>query len=412
MSLSNNFPTVSPTLNLNFAAAGRLDSRVTFTRSSTATYTNQIGLIQSAAVNEPRFDYDPSTLAARGLLIEEQRTNLVTYSEDFSNAAWNKFNTTISSNAITSPDGTATADKIIESATTSGHYVANLRVAVNGNVYTTSVYLKMAERRYAVLDMTDGLTGGVYVYVDLQTGFITQSVVANGSWTNASATITNSGNGWYRVSVTGTLGANNTAGPLISTSNSPTGGEVPSYTGDGTSGIYLWGAQLEAGSFATSYIKTEAASVTRSADVATVNTLSPWWNASAATFVIENTFGSYYNQPIALSDQAGVGNAWIYAELGVIKSYIAGPNISVSSGVSVAANTYAKSAFSFGADGKAISVNGSTPVVSANTTAPTASTQLSIGGWPGGLYYINGHILRITYYSARLTNAQLQALTL
>ena len=88
MSLSNNFPTVSPTLNLNFAAAGRLDSRVTFTRSSTATYTNQIGLIQSAAVNEPRFDYDPVTLAARGLLVEESRTNLLTYSEQFDNAAW------------------------------------------------------------------------------------------------------------------------------------------------------------------------------------------------------------------------------------------------------------------------------------------------------------------------------------
>jgi hypothetical protein len=164
-------------------------------------------------------------------------------------------------------------------------------------------------------------------------------------------------------------------------------------------------------SFATSYIKTEAATVTRSADVASVNTLSPWWNASAGTFFIENTFGSYGNQPIALSDQAAVGNAWIYGDSGVIKSYIAGPNISISSGVSVSVNTYAKSAFAFGADGKAISVNGSTPVVSANTTAPTASTQLSLGNWPGGPYSINGHIKRVSYYPRKLSSAELQALT-
>jgi len=391
MSLSNNFPTVSPTLNLNFAAAGRLDSRVTFTRSSTATYTNQIGLIQSAAVNEPRFDYDPVTLAARGLLVEESRTNLLTYSEQVDNAAWTKTSLSVTANSLSAPDGTVTADKFIETAANNLHRVISSSFAAG--TYTISVYAKAGERTKVEL-----VTAPVDARFDLSTG-----TVISGT----GASIVSVGNGWYRCVLTFTQAISSSVGyGLLDASGNAT------YTGDGTSGAYFWGAQLEQGSFSTSYIPTVAASVTRSADVASVNTLSPWWNASAGTFFIENTFGSYGNQPIALSDQAAVGNAWIYGDAGVIKSYIAGPNISISSGVSVAANTYAKSAFAFGADGKAISVNGSTPVVSANTTAPTASTQLSLGNWPGGQYDINGHIKRVAYYPVRLSNAQLQALTL
>jgi hypothetical protein len=164
--------------------------------------------------------------------------------------------------------------------------------------------------------------------------------------------------------------------------------------------------------FASSYIPTLASTVTRSADVASVNTLSPWWNASAATFYIENTFGGFGNQPIALADQAAVGNAWIYSStLGLIKSYTAGAALDLSSGVTVAANATVKSAFAYGSSGKEISVNGSTPVVSGNTTAPTASTQLSLGTWPGGSHYINGHIRRVAYYPRALSSAELQALT-
>ena len=352
----------------------------------------------------------------KGLLIEEQRTNLVTYSEDFSNAAWNKFNTTISSNAITSPDGTVTADKIIESATTSTHYAANTRVAVNGTVYTTSVYLKMAERRYAVLDMTDGLTGGVYVYVDLQTGVITQSVVAGGSWTNASATITNSGNGWYRVSVTGTLGANNTATPLISTSNSPTGGETPSYTGDGTSGIYAWGTQLEAGSFATSYLPTLAASVTRSADVASVNTLSPWYNATEGTLFAEYSFYGadpfFNNTPVMIND--GTENNYI-AIFGYSSAYgwvqaSGAASAGLTVGGTTAINTTYKAAVAYKTDDFAFSLSGISPATDSSGSVPTVTSML-LGRRVASSAPLQGHLRRIAYYPRRLLAAELQSLT-
>ena len=104
-------PTIRPSLNLDFANTKYLDSRVTFSRTSTATYYDQYGTLQTAAMGEARFDYDPATGEAKGLLIEEQRTNLLTYSEQFDNAAWIKTRLSVDANNTTAPDGTLTADK-------------------------------------------------------------------------------------------------------------------------------------------------------------------------------------------------------------------------------------------------------------------------------------------------------------
>ena len=236
MSLSNNFPTVSPTLNLNFAAAGRLDSRVTFTRSSTATYVNQIGLIQSAAVNEPRFDYNPSTLAARGLLIEEQRTNLLTYSEDFSNAAWTTTAVTISANQTTAPDGTVTADKMIGKSSYPGtSWLLQAKTFSAATVYTFSLFVKQSNLRYCYLG-TDNSTNRV-VFFDLQTG-----TVGNAA-TGYSGSIVALANGWYRCIVTFDTAVASYANQVLfgqsATANSVT------YTGNDSDGTFIWGAQLE-----------------------------------------------------------------------------------------------------------------------------------------------------------------------
>ena len=110
-----NIPTAA--LNLNFTT-GTLDSRITFTRSTTGSYYNSAGVLSTAAINAPRFDYDPVTLESVGLLIEESRTNLLTYSEQFDNAVWTKSNASITANAIIAPDGTLTADKLVEDGVT------------------------------------------------------------------------------------------------------------------------------------------------------------------------------------------------------------------------------------------------------------------------------------------------------
>jgi hypothetical protein len=386
MSLSNNFPTVSPTLNLNFAAAGRLDSRVTFTRSSTATYTNQIGLIQSAAVNEPRFDYDPSTLAARGLLVEEQRTNLVTYSEDFSNAAWLKSGggggsaPVVTANAATAPDGTVTADQVVFVAPVSGdESIIYQSPSTSAGTYTGSFYVKAASGSDVgkVIGFRH-VQGGSYLLV----------------------TLTNS---WVRITLTEARFTDNfeiILRPAVGTSS-------------GTVTAYIWGAQLEQGSFSTSYIPTVAASVTRSADVASVDTLSPWFNATEGTLFAESV--SYNNLPVPAS-LANSGSMDTIA-LGAVGNNI-GRLYIYTSGVEQAnlsaafSGSTLKEAAAYKTNDAQYCANGTLSSQDTSVTLPTLN-KMDIGYFTiTGAYYQNGWIRRIAYYSARLTNAQLQALTL
>ena len=113
LGVSTGYPIIRPSLTLDFANSQIFDPRITFTRASSGTRTNERGLIESLASGVPRIDFDPVTLACKGLLVEEQRTNLLTYSEQFDNAAWAKVGTcAVSANAISAPDGTVSADLI------------------------------------------------------------------------------------------------------------------------------------------------------------------------------------------------------------------------------------------------------------------------------------------------------------
>lgn len=244
-------PTISPSLLLDFANSRTVDPRITFARASTATRVNSMGLIEQVAAGVPRIDYDPITLACKGLLIEESRTNLLTYSEQFDNAAWTKTRSSITANVATAPDGTTTADKLVEDTTASNSHFAFQSVAglTDSTVYLHSVFAKAGERTKVVICFMDkaGTTRGMLF--DLSSG-----TVANYNQSGITDTsiygIQSVGNGWYRcwVGHSSNTGAFNPRGSVILTN-----GSTDSYTGDGTSGIYLWGAQLEAGAFATPY---------------------------------------------------------------------------------------------------------------------------------------------------------------
>jgi hypothetical protein len=219
-----------------------------FTRASTATYVGSDGLIQSAAINVPRFAYDPVTLESAGLLIESAATNLLLYSEQM-NVGWT-LGLQVQPNAAISPDGTTNADKIYESTSTTQHLLyQNIGSVLVGSQYTLSCFAKAGERTSFSLTAN----GEAYVVFDLLNGTITQGA--------SQGSITKYSNGWYRCVATFTK--TNTIGNffilLWNNSNS--------YTGDGSSGVYVWGAQLETGSVATSYIPTTTAAVTRAADV-------------------------------------------------------------------------------------------------------------------------------------------------
>ena len=199
------------TLNLDFTG-GSLDSRVVLTRSAnTATYINSLGYVATAAANEARFDYDPATLAAKGLLLEGSAINLSTYSADFSNAAWTKSYSGITAAAATSPENAATASLLAENVTTFEKHAVEKSITISaGSVYTLSVFLKAPtsdSRRYVALQFADGqATAARYTAnFDLLNGTFLVAAATNGTAgapTDTNYSITAYPNGWYRCSIT------------------------------------------------------------------------------------------------------------------------------------------------------------------------------------------------------------------
>lgn len=235
-----------------------IDEDGAFERASSATYFDSSGVMQTAAIDVPRFSYNPETLEFEGLLIEEQGTNLLTYSEQFDNAAWEKVSTTITANAETAPDGTVTMDKFI--ATSSGGISYRLvrqhgTAVTSGLVYCYSVYVKAGEESVVTIrfETTNSAFTFAFATFDLSSGTVSSN-------TAESAGIEYIGNGIYRVWATKTATATANGRAQIQLRNF-------TYVGDDVSGLYIWGAQLEAGAFPTSYIKTEGTSVTREADI-------------------------------------------------------------------------------------------------------------------------------------------------
>lgn len=241
---------IPPSLDLDFS--GELPPTVTFTRNSTATYFGQDGYLKTANINVPRIEYDPITRDVKGLLNEESRQNILTYTENFDNNSWLKTRSSIGLNAEVAPDGTMTADKLIEDTQTGGHYVYANDITISPNTtYTFSCYVKAGERTWTYVQILNGSgTSGYSTYVNLSNGSFGAAVTA-GSPTATDRKIEFVGNGWYRVSVTANVGAFTTGDFAVWTSTSDGGA---GYTGDGKSGIYVWGAQVEAAAFSTSYI--------------------------------------------------------------------------------------------------------------------------------------------------------------
>ena len=201
---------------------------------------------------------DTATRVNSAGLIEKVRTNLITYSEQLNNAAWTKEQVTITANATTSPDGTITADKVIANATAGDKYVAQIFTVAIGDAFTTSAYFKSSEYTYAFIRF-GGLVSNPYVIYNLAT----QSVVTTSGLTSSS--ITSVGNGWYRITATATSTTTTIAPVLMvipSTGYTLGADNIPEFTGDGTSGGFIWGGQLELSDFgATDYIPTTTAAV-------------------------------------------------------------------------------------------------------------------------------------------------------
>ena len=420
--------TKSPTLAQHFASSANsdgsitLDPKITFTRASSRITTDANGRIGYLSANVAAAPFDPATLASKGLLIEEARTNLLTYSEQFDNAAWSKINVSVSANATTAPDGTSTADSLLADATAAGHYTQQSSITLDGSSsYTFSVYLKKGaiDRAELLLDVGDTLYVQGY---DLTTGSLITRITGGVS-TATGGFIQDVGDGWFRCGLTQT--SDNTSG----------GARIILREGDSLTsmsegeGIYIWGAQLEEGSFPTSYIPTTTAAVTRSADVYTSATttrsadsavmtgtnFTDWYNQSEGTLVVSCDSAvtpSAFNNNAILDISGDIDNritmlfrtqSHLYVETG----NVAQANIDAGT---LSVNTNHTIAISYKADDFNAVIDGGTVVNESSGTVPTTSSAI-IGNRSDSNQPLNGHIKSLTYYPARLTDAQLQALT-
>lgn len=386
-------------------------------RSSVSAYTtttaqqiiNYIPKLQTSANNSVRFDHNPISGEILGSLFEEQRTNLLTYSEQFDNGIWQKVNSRIIANNVVAPDGTLSGDKIIGDTVNTSHSV-RYGVTTTATVHTFSIYLKKAELFTGSLLINDNaqLGNSISTTFDLNAGTLS-GTSASGTFTGASATISEVGNQWYRVCLTGTFGT----GSVTCRIYTPTG------VNDNYSGFYIWGAQLEQGNFVTSYIPSVASQATRAAEYSyiTGTNFSNWYNQGEGTFVITSYYARGSTPSLVATDDGTTSNRNILYIQGQTQPTIRIVNNDaeqISSGTlgTINANTFFTCALSYKSNDCAGSSNGAAVVTDSDVVIPGAQSFLRIGSNVSGSAFLNGYIRRLSYYPKRLTNEQLQTLTL
>ena len=399
---------VLPKLALDFTTAS-LDSRVAFTRSgNTATVVNSSGYVAGINADLPRFDYDPITLLCKGLLIEETRENRFIYSGDFSQATWSKTQSAVTVDAVNAPTGTLVADKLTTNTTSAEHSVLSPNnTIVSGTTYTVSLFAKAGEESFAFMGWNSaGFGSAAPSFFNLSTGVATAG-------TGQTVSMVDFGDGWWRCTTTRTATATTSTNTGIRIGLTKSNTSSTSTGANTTDGIYIWGAQLEAGAFATSYIPTTSTFVTRNADVATMTgtNFSDFWQATRGGVLVRARPGTVSGTRPWLQFDDGTADNII-----ALRGNTTNPELYIKATTdqaqidagAIAANTSYRLAGIWGTDSCAASINSATPVLDGAATIPTV-TQARLGS--DGTNYLNGWLESIEYYDTRPTNADLQVLS-
>lgn len=366
-----------------------------FTRASSATYVASDGLIKTSTTGQPRIDFLDNTNGT--LLIEPQRTNLITYSEDFSNSYWVKNGASVTS-GIVSPDGTTNSFKLVEDTSTARHET-QAPSSSSGNL-STSFFAKKGENSF--IQITNSEDANAYANFDLNSGVLGSSNVFT-------PTIIDYGNGWYRciATINAPLAINFARIGLITSSTSA---RVESYTGDGTSGVYIWGAQLEAGSYPTSYIPTSGSTVTRVQDDSS--------RFSLQTKILGSNTGTWYFETFKYSVYPFV-NVVLTAQANTTKSFLIDNinnsirlrvwNASSSNQATISTPSLpsgvVKYLIKWNATNLKVYCNGSLVNSSSFTAYPYTTLHLREGSWS------NSKLSDIKFYDTEITDAQALTLT-
>ena len=410
MSIKDNFPSVGPSLSLNFARSKTLDPRITFSRSSVGTHMDENGLIVSAATDEPRFDYkyESGVVKSLGLLVEEQRTNILEQSVvTTSNWTGGTSNTTYSNlslNALGIFPGvevTSTTGEAWHRRTT-GYNVP----FVSGTEYAITFYYREGTSGYARLQFRyNSQESYVQGPADGSSWSIQQTI---GSITNVTTTLMD-GQSTYKTTYSFT----------------------PNFTGDADMGIGIGiasagttvialGGQVEEGEFPTSYIPTSGSTKTRNPDNVTMTgtNFSDWYNQDEGTVYVSQKLRAVQdtsrNNLVYLINGGGGSDYFYNPKSGDTNIFVFGDGGTNYSRFQDGTNsTDTKTAFAYDVSGDDFKAyyNGieATNETNNNTPSATSHTKLELGSTATAKYC--GHIQQFVYYQTRLSNAQLQNLT-
>ena len=370
--------------------------------TTTQPITNYIPVLQTAAANVARFDHNPVTGESLGLLVEEQRTNLLLRSAEFGElAAWGRNNVTVFANTNIAPDGTLSADTV-QSNSGGNDFVSQVPTVANGTVVTFSLYVKNINATTSRIMGRNAITSMEISFA--WSGSVLTTLIPGTATSSGFAAV---GNGWYRVWATYTTGEIN-QWVRIYPDNSSAGKSV-----------FIWGAQLEAGAFPTSYIPTVASQVTRSADMAVMTgaNFSSWYRADEGTLYGDVSYiARQANSPFISVNDGTANNRVVFGRGGFNNETRFGYNVSVGNVTQASSNTSTlaadaniKLALAYKVDDFQLTGNGVGQGADASGTLPVVN-QAVIGTITGSPR-MNGTIRKLAYYPARLSNAQLQALT-
>tara|TARA_R110000803_G_scaffold61535_1_gene121389 strand:- start:1687 stop:2937 length:1251 start_codon:yes stop_codon:yes gene_type:complete len=400
---------VLPRLALDWTT-GLSQSGIDVVRAGLATFVGSNGFIQSASANTQRLDWSTGTA---GLLVEEARTNILVQSSQF-NTTWTVSGTAaITVDQIASPDNTVNSD-LFRCGATSASEVRQNNLSIAAGSHTFSLFVKKETSNFVVIQVFDVTTSSLQRrWFNISTGTVGSTSSLGANVTLVSSDIKPSANGFYRVSITVSLTSLTTAG-RVSVFVSETNG---AFDGTALSGIYLYGAQLEAGAFSTSYIPTTTTAVTRNADLASMTgtNFSDWYNASEGSFAARFIFGNdKVGTRVALASDGTSGNY-----VGVLGSTGGGtgPFFGVATGGvtqttlpspgAITENTEYNVCGAYKTDDCVGAKNGEAFAVDITSTIPTVN-RLELGA-SAGTSFLNGHIMQVQYWPMRLTNNEVRA---
>jgi len=399
-----------------FGQSGTLDISIAFAQLETGDVATNYIPTTTAAVsvgpvsNVPRLDYTNSSCPR--LLLEPQRTNVYLNSESFNNASWTKSNSTVTANTAVSPSGYQDADTLSDIVSGSSvDYLLNVASPLSytsGTAYTVSFYAKNVDRRYVYIRFVPNAFGSnKYAYFDLQNGVISQLD------SGITATITAVGNGWYRCTAT------NTATVTVSTVFAvyiglSANGTSNFYTNATARSVYIWGAQLEAGAYATSYIPTLSASVTRVADAASKTGISSLIGQTEGTLYAELNVGGADGR--VMSTLGGSNRFGMTASPTAVGAFIvtAAGGVVYSSSAAFTHGATTKMALAYKSGQSVLYVNGSAVLTTTASFAFDAAITdlfLSQQEFAPGAGQSGKSQSQALLFKTRLTNAQLAELT-